>query len=80
LSGRVLPEQAAVADAAREGWRRCGSIKRVAIAVGEGSASVPVELAQAIREGKVAMVHGRGGELLIAHDELERARREGVGA
>jgi hypothetical protein len=39
----------------------------------------PVQLAQAIREGKVATVRGRGGELLIAHDELERVRREGVG-
>jgi len=38
----------------------------------------PVELAQAIREGKVATVHGRGGELLIAHDELERVRRDGL--
>jgi hypothetical protein len=35
----------------------------------------PVQLAQAIREGKVATVHGRGGELLIAQDELERVRR-----
>jgi hypothetical protein len=39
----------------------------------------PGELAEAIRESKVATIHGRGGELLIAHDELERARREGVG-
>jgi hypothetical protein len=39
----------------------------------------PVELAQAIREGKVATVRGRGGELLIAHEEMERVRREGVG-
>ena len=37
----------------------------------------PVELAQAIREGRVATVRGRRGELLIAHDELERVRREG---
>ena len=37
----------------------------------------PVELAQAIREGKVATVHGRGGELLVAHEEVERVRREG---
>jgi hypothetical protein len=36
----------------------------------------PVELAQAIREGRVATVHGRGGELLIAHDELERVGRD----
>jgi len=40
----------------------------------------PVELAQAIREGKVATIHGRGGELLIAHEEVGRVRREGVGA
>jgi hypothetical protein len=40
----------------------------------------PVQLAQAIREGKVATIRGRGGELLIAQDELERVRREGVGA
>ncbi len=38
----------------------------------------PVQLAQAIREGKVATVRGRGGELLIAHDELERVRRDRV--
>jgi hypothetical protein len=38
----------------------------------------PVQLAQAIREGKVATVRGRGGVLLIAQDELERVRREGV--
>jgi hypothetical protein len=35
----------------------------------------PVELAQAIREGKVATVRGRGGELLIAGEEVERVRR-----
>ena len=40
----------------------------------------PVQLAEAIREGKVATVRGRGGELLIAHDEVERVRREGVKA
>ena len=40
----------------------------------------PVQLAQAVREGKLATVRGRGGELLIAHDELERVRREWVGA
>ena len=34
----------------------------------------PVEFAQAIREGKVATVRGRGGELLIAHEEMERAQ------
>jgi len=34
-----------------------------------------VELALAIREGKVTTVHGRGGELLIADEELERIRR-----
>ena len=39
----------------------------------------PVHLAQAIREGKVATVRGRGGELLIAHEELERVRRERLG-
>jgi hypothetical protein len=39
-----------------------------------------VELAQAIREGRVATVHGRGGEMLIAHEEVERVRREGVEA
>ena len=38
---------------------------------------LPVELAQAIREGKVATVRGRGGEMLITHDELERVRCEG---
>jgi hypothetical protein len=38
----------------------------------------PVQLAQAIREGKVATVRGRGGELLIAREELERVRREGL--
>jgi hypothetical protein len=38
----------------------------------------PVQLAQAIREGKVAVVHGRRGEL-AAHEELERVRREGSG-
>ncbi len=38
----------------------------------------PAELAHAIREGKVATVHGRGGELLIAQDELERVRRDRV--
>ena len=37
-----------------------------------------VQLAQAVREGKVATVRGRGRELMIAHDELERVRREGV--
>lgn len=36
-----------------------------------------VQLAQAIQEGKVATVRGRGGDLLIAHDELGRVRREG---
>jgi hypothetical protein len=40
----------------------------------------PVQLGQAIREGKVATVHWRGGELLIEHDELERVRRNGVGS
>jgi hypothetical protein len=35
----------------------------------------PVQLAQAIREGKVATVRGRGGELLVAHDKLERVWR-----
>jgi hypothetical protein len=35
----------------------------------------PVQLAEAIREGKVATVRGRGGELLVAYDELERVRR-----
>jgi hypothetical protein len=39
----------------------------------------PVQLAQAIREGKMATVRGRGGELLVALDELERVRRVGVG-
>ena len=34
-----------------------------------------VELAQAVREGKVATVRGRGGMLLIAQDEVERVRR-----
>jgi hypothetical protein len=34
-----------------------------------------VHLAQAILEGKVATVRGRGGDLLIAHDELERVSR-----
>jgi hypothetical protein len=38
----------------------------------------PVQLAQAIREGRVATIRGRGGELLIAHDELERVGRDGV--
>ncbi len=38
----------------------------------------PVQLAQAVREGKVATVRGRGGELLIAHDELERVGRDRV--
>ena len=38
-----------------------------------------VELAQAIREGKVATARGRQGELLVAHDEVERVRREGIG-
>lgn len=28
----------------------------------------------------MATIRGRGGELLIAHEELERVRREGVGA
>jgi hypothetical protein len=36
----------------------------------------PVQLAQAIREGRVATVRGRGGELLVAHDEFERVRRD----
>ena len=36
-----------------------------------------VQLALAVREAKVATVHGRGGELLVAHAEVERARREG---
>ena len=40
----------------------------------------PVQLAQAIRKGRVATVCGRGGELLVAHEEVERVRREGVGA
>ena len=40
----------------------------------------PVQLAQAVREGKVATVRGRGADLLIAQDELERVRREGVEA
>ena len=39
----------------------------------------PVELAPAIREGKVATVRGRGGVLLVAHEELKRVRREQVG-
>jgi hypothetical protein len=38
-----------------------------------------VEFAQAIREGNVATVRGRGGEVLIAQDVLGRVRREGVG-
>jgi hypothetical protein len=38
----------------------------------------PVHLAQAIREGKVATVRGRRGEILIAHDDLERVRRDEV--
>jgi len=37
-----------------------------------------VELAQAIREGKVVTVRGRRGELLVADEEVERVRREGV--
>jgi hypothetical protein len=40
----------------------------------------PVELAQAVREGKVATLRGRGGELLVARDEVERVRREGFWA
>jgi hypothetical protein len=36
----------------------------------------PIQLAQAVREGKVATVRGRGGELLIAQDELERVRTQ----
>jgi len=40
----------------------------------------PVELAQAVREGKVATIRGRGGDLLVAYEEVERVRREGVGA
>jgi hypothetical protein len=36
----------------------------------------PVRQAQAIREGKVATVRGRGGELLVAHEELVRVRRD----
>jgi hypothetical protein len=35
----------------------------------------PVNLAQAIREGKVATVRGRGGELLVEREEVERVRR-----
>jgi hypothetical protein len=38
-----------------------------------------VQLAEAIREGKVATVRGRGGELLVAHEEFERVRRDEVG-
>ena len=39
----------------------------------------PVQLAEAVREGKVATVRGRGGELLVAQDELERVSRDGLG-
>ena len=39
----------------------------------------PVQLAQAVQEGKIVTIRGRHGKLLIAQDELERARREGVG-
>jgi hypothetical protein len=39
----------------------------------------PVELAQAIREGRVATVRARDGELLIAREEVARARRERLG-
>jgi hypothetical protein len=38
----------------------------------------PVELAQAIREGKVATVRGRGGELMIARDEVVRVGQDHV--
>jgi hypothetical protein len=37
----------------------------------------PVELEQANREGRVATVRGRSGELLVTHEEVERLRREG---
>jgi hypothetical protein len=33
-------------------------------------------VAQAIREGNVATVHGRGDELLMAQEEVGRVRRE----
>jgi hypothetical protein len=36
----------------------------------------PVELAQAIRDCRVATVRGRGGELLVAHEEVEWVRRD----
>ena len=39
----------------------------------------PVQLAEAVREGKVATVRGHGGELLVAQDELERVSRDGLG-
>jgi hypothetical protein len=39
----------------------------------------PVLLAQVIREGTVAMVRGRGGELLVARVEVERVRRDHAG-
>jgi hypothetical protein len=38
----------------------------------------PVQLAQAIRESKVATVRGRGGEVMIAQDVLERVTRDGT--
>jgi hypothetical protein len=38
----------------------------------------PVQLAQAIRSGKVATVRGRGGELQIAHQDLDRVRRDRI--
>jgi hypothetical protein len=36
----------------------------------------PVQLAQAIRKGRVATVRGRRGELLVAQEEVERVRWE----
>jgi len=39
----------------------------------------PVQLAQAIRQGRMATVRGRGGELTVAHEECGRVRREGYG-
>jgi hypothetical protein len=40
----------------------------------------PVVLAQAISEGRVAIVHGRKGEVMIARDKFERIRRVGLEA
>jgi hypothetical protein len=36
----------------------------------------PVELAQASRGGRLATVRGRGGEVLIAHEEMARVGRD----